>query len=142
MGIWDTAGSERYHAICKIYYRNCRAAVICFDPSDPESFKRLRFWVKELKKISAQAKIYIAATKMDLIQDGKKKFVVDQNDIDDLVREFGAKLFQTSAKTGKNVNDLFYDIAQDYINDPTTSITFFGDYEAFRRDRLRSRFCC
>ena len=142
MGIWDTAGAERYHAISKIYYRNCRAAVICFDPTDQDSFKKLRYWVTEVKKSSAKAKIYIVKTKMDLFEDGKQKSVVDQNDVNDLVQEFDAKMFETSAKTGENVKELYYDIAQDYVNDPTTSITFFGDYEAFKQDRLRSRLCC
>uniref|UniRef100_A0A3P9NGN3 RAB24, member RAS onco family n=1 Tax=Poecilia reticulata TaxID=8081 RepID=A0A3P9NGN3_POERE len=31
LGIWDTAGSERYEAMSRIYYRGARAAVVCYD---------------------------------------------------------------------------------------------------------------
>lgn len=45
----DTAGSERYEAMSRIYYRGAKAAVVCYDLTDSESFARVRFWVNELK---------------------------------------------------------------------------------------------
>uniref|UniRef100_A0A8C3IBZ4 RAB24, member RAS onco family n=1 Tax=Chrysemys picta bellii TaxID=8478 RepID=A0A8C3IBZ4_CHRPI len=30
LGIWDTAGSERYEAMSRIYYRGARAAIVCY----------------------------------------------------------------------------------------------------------------
>ena len=45
----DTAGSERYEAMSRIYYRGAKAAIVCYDLSDRTSFERVRFWVKELK---------------------------------------------------------------------------------------------
>uniref|UniRef100_A0A8C8FEJ2 Ras-related protein Rab-24 n=1 Tax=Oncorhynchus tshawytscha TaxID=74940 RepID=A0A8C8FEJ2_ONCTS len=49
LGIWDTAGSERYEAMSRIYYRGARAAIVCYDLTDTSSFQRARFWVKELQ---------------------------------------------------------------------------------------------
>jgi Ras-related protein Rab-24 len=46
----DTAGSERYEAMSRIYYRGARAAVLCFDLSDRSSFDKLRFWIGELRQ--------------------------------------------------------------------------------------------
>ncbi|TNN42259.1 Ras-related protein Rab-24 [Liparis tanakae] len=31
LGIWDTAGSERYEAMSRIYYRGARAALVCYE---------------------------------------------------------------------------------------------------------------
>ena len=31
LGIWDTAGSERYESMSRIYYRGTAAAVVCYD---------------------------------------------------------------------------------------------------------------
>ncbi|GFS17192.1 Ras-related protein Rab-21 [Elysia marginata] len=42
IGIWDTAGSERYEAMSRIYYRGAKAAIICYDLSDRSSFDRAR----------------------------------------------------------------------------------------------------
>uniref|UniRef100_A0A663F5L4 RAB24, member RAS onco family n=2 Tax=Neoaves TaxID=3078114 RepID=A0A663F5L4_AQUCH len=49
LGIWDTAGSERYEAMSRIYYRGARAAVVCYDLTDSSSFQRAKFWVNELQ---------------------------------------------------------------------------------------------
>ena len=45
----DTAGSERYNAMSRIYYRSASAAVVCFDLTEKESFERARYWVDELR---------------------------------------------------------------------------------------------
>ncbi|MEQ2172118.1 hypothetical protein GOODEAATRI_017788 [Goodea atripinnis] len=37
LGIWDTAGSERYEAMSRIYYRGARAAVVCYGKSTQSS---------------------------------------------------------------------------------------------------------
>ena len=46
----DTAGSERYHAMSRIYYRSAAGAIVCFDLTDESSFERAQFWIDELRK--------------------------------------------------------------------------------------------
>ena len=87
MGIWYTAGQERYHSILKIYYRHSYAAIICYDPLDLESFQSVKYWIQELQKISDRIKIYICATKQDIIE-AKKKVVVDAKDVQDLIKKY------------------------------------------------------
>lgn len=36
--IWDTAGQEKYLAIAKLYYRDCRVAILVYDITRPASF--------------------------------------------------------------------------------------------------------
>ncbi|CAN1747570.1 Ras-related protein RABF1 [Linum perenne] len=48
--IWDTAGQERYAALAPLYYRGAAVAVIVYDITSPESFKKAQYWVKELQK--------------------------------------------------------------------------------------------
>jgi Ras-related protein Rab-21 len=49
--IWDTAGQERFHALGPIYYRDADAALLVFDITDTDSFKRCQGWVRELRKM-------------------------------------------------------------------------------------------
>ena len=42
LGIWDTAGSERYESMTKNYYRGADGAVLCFDLTEPESWEKVR----------------------------------------------------------------------------------------------------
>lgn len=46
----DTAGSERYEAMSRIYYRGAKAAIVCYDLSDGSSFDRAKFWINELQQ--------------------------------------------------------------------------------------------
>ncbi|XP_066572542.1 ras-related protein Rab-24 [Amia ocellicauda] len=116
LGIWDTAGSERYEAMSRIYYRGAKAAIVCYDLTDSSSFQRARFWVKELQNCEEHCRIYLCGTKSDLIQGDRSTRKVDYHDVQDYADEIKAQLFETSSKTGKNVDELFQKVAEDYYN--------------------------
>ena len=61
----------------KIYYRHSYAAIICYDPLDLESFQSIKYWIQELQKVSDGIKIYICATKQDIIE-AKKKVEIEK----------------------------------------------------------------
>ena len=48
--------------------RDASAAVVCFAVNDAASWERLKFWVSELRREEAACRIYVAATKVDLLQ--------------------------------------------------------------------------
>uniref|UniRef100_A0A3Q4H750 RAB24, member RAS oncogene family n=1 Tax=Neolamprologus brichardi TaxID=32507 RepID=A0A3Q4H750_NEOBR len=98
----DTAGSERYEAMSRIYYRGARAAIVCYDLTDSSSFQRARFWVKELQNYEEHCKIYLCGTKSDLIQEDRSLRKIDYHDAQDFAEEIGAQHFETSSKTGNN----------------------------------------
>lgn len=114
LGIWDTAGSERYEAMSKMYYRDAKAAIICYDLTDGSSFDRAKFWVNELKKHEESCKIYLCGTKKDLIRENRNARSVDYHTTTDYADEINSKLFETSSKTGEGVQELFLDIATEF----------------------------
>uniref|UniRef100_A0A8C6M006 Ras-related protein Rab-24 n=1 Tax=Nothobranchius furzeri TaxID=105023 RepID=A0A8C6M006_NOTFU len=106
LGIWDTAGSERYEAMSRIYYRGARAAIVCYDLTDSSSFQRAKFWVNELQNCEEHCKIYLCGTKNDLIEADRSLRQIDYHDAQDFAEEIGAQHFETSSKTGRNVATL------------------------------------
>ena len=66
MAIWDTAGQERYHALQGTYYRDSHGALIVYDITDADSFKKVKMWHSELSKYLADAPIVVAANKCDM----------------------------------------------------------------------------
>ncbi|XP_053573033.1 ras-related protein Rab-24 isoform X2 [Bombina bombina] len=114
MGIWDTAGSERYEAMSRIYYRGAKAAVVCYDLTDSSSFERVKFWVTELQNYEEHCRIYICGTKSDLVEN-KSQRRVDFHDVQDYVDEIKAYVCETSSKTGQSVDELFQKVADDYV---------------------------
>jgi Ras-related protein Rab-24 len=151
MGVWDTAGSERYEAMSRIYYRGARAAVVCYDVTDADSWKRLRFWIDELRKFEESCKIYICATKVDLVAGAanKKRRKVDYHNTTDFADEIGAVVFETSSKSGDGVDEMFQRITDDYLDDPMNSYTEFersgkrklGDSNAIDANGGKSACC-
>jgi len=114
LGIWDTAGQERYESMSRIYYRSARAAVVCYDLAHPKSFDKVRFWVEELLSNEEGCLIYIVGTKLDAIEEGGAR-ANNPEEIREYVRTIGSKHFETSARTGKNIEELFHEIAADYL---------------------------
>ena len=47
---WDTAGQEKSKAIARIYYKDCRVALLVYDVSSPQSFAAVAQWAQEVKE--------------------------------------------------------------------------------------------
>ncbi|CAH1782749.1 unnamed protein product [Owenia fusiformis] len=118
LGVWDTAGSERYEAMSRIYYRGAKAAIVCYDLTDRTSFERARFWVNELMKNEEGCKIYLCGTKKDLVISDKRTREVDYHMTTDYAEEIHAEVHETSSKTGENIFELFTKIAKDFASNP------------------------
>ncbi|CDW82186.1 ras family gtpase [Stylonychia lemnae] len=110
--IWDTAGQERYNALNQVYYRGAEGAVVVYDATDLDSFKKMNQWVTELKNyLPAEIPIMIAGNKSDLYnniaiqQEEAKKYAKSQN----------SQFVATSAKTGTGVQELFTTLASRII---------------------------
>lgn len=49
--IWDTAGSERFRTLNKIFYKDAQAAVLVYDITNKESYKEIEnYWLNQLKE--------------------------------------------------------------------------------------------
>ncbi|XP_063992846.1 ras-related protein Rab-24-like [Diachasmimorpha longicaudata] len=117
LGIWDTAGSERYDSMTKIYYRGARAAIVCYDLSNQATFNRAKYWVRELRRVEEKCRIYLCGTKNDLLEMGHEP-TPSLEAVEIYTSGIQAKFFITSSKTGENVCEMFREIAEDFLSDP------------------------
>uniref|UniRef100_K3WDS7 Ras-related protein Rab-21 n=1 Tax=Globisporangium ultimum (strain ATCC 200006 / CBS 805.95 / DAOM BR144) TaxID=431595 RepID=K3WDS7_GLOUD len=109
LSLWDTAGQERFHALGPIYYRDADGALLVYDITDEESFKKVRTWVKELRRIVGDdIDIAIAGNKVDLQRNRK----VDEDEARRYAESVGATHFNTSAKLNRGLEDVFVDLTK------------------------------
>ncbi|KAL4719304.1 hypothetical protein ACJJTC_004123 [Scirpophaga incertulas] len=116
VGVWDTAGSERYEAMTKLYYRGAHAAIICYEPDCRQSWSRLRHWLLEVRSVEESCKLYLCGTKKDLLDSGDRVREVPE----DVVATYSQGVnghFLTSAVTGENVEELFQTVLDDCVKD-------------------------
>ena len=137
--IWDTAGQERFASLAPMYYRNAQAALVVYDITKASSLTKAQHWVAELQRqASPGIVIALVGNKSDLAStdSGASDASMGDDDADAAVAEGedeegantdarkvptklakayadeeGLLFFETSAKTGLNVAEVFTAIA-------------------------------
>ncbi len=96
------------------YYRNSDIVLAIFDSTDEDSFSDVQSWIDDAQQYIDYAPIVLVANKIDLterrvISEAKVKEFRRKND--DSVVDY----FETSAKTGENIDKLFAAVARHAI---------------------------
>jgi len=109
LAIWDTAGEEKFDSITNFYCRSARAAVVCYDITDPQSLKDINKWIDKIKNEAQEdCAILIVGNKCDL-EDERK---VDLAAAKSIASSFNATVVEASAKTGTNVPLIFEQVVK------------------------------
>ena len=108
--IWDTSGQERFRAMTNLYYRDAQVAILTYDIKNEASFTSIEFWIQELKyKVENENMILcLVGNKCDVSQDERKVSTIKGKNF---AQENNMIFYETSAKTGEGVKDLFVTIA-------------------------------
>ncbi|KAL3710406.1 Vacuolar protein sorting-associated protein 21 [Talaromyces marneffei ATCC 18224] len=110
--IWDTAGQERFASLAPMYYRNAQAALVVYDLTKPASLVKAKHWVAELQRqASPGIVIALVGNKLDLTDSGADARKISTREASTYAEEEGLLFFETSAKTGYNVAEVFTAIA-------------------------------
>lgn len=120
--------------------RGSKAAIVCYSVNDAESWERLQFWVSELRKMEEGCRVYICATKTDLLRGDNRNRVVDYHTTTDYCDEFGTELFETSSRQGTNISEMFLKVASDYLENE--DVTDFVAHEEFTLNKSEKKSCC
>ena len=115
--IWDTCGQEIYRSLISNFYRNSSMAIIVYSIDKRSSFKDIELWIKELKvNSSPDIKIMLIGNKLDLKE---KREVTYEEGLKYLNDYEMINFYETSAKTGENIQKIFQEIGlilyKDYI---------------------------
>ena len=108
--IWDTSGQERFRAMTNLYYKDAQVAILTYDITNEQSFTSIQFWINELKYKVENDKmlLFLVGNKCDVSSNERK---VPTNKGKSFAAENDMFFYETSAKTGEGVKDLFVTIA-------------------------------
>ena len=127
---WDTAGQEQFDAISTIYYQNSVGALLVYDVTIFETFKKVEKWVNTLKEVVGKDITFvIAGNKFDLSD--KNSLSQNSSAIDSYCAKENCKHFYTSAKTGFNLDEAF----ESLINSVLTKINSGTDSSGVNKRR-------
>jgi len=106
--LWDTAGQERFRSLAPMYYRGAAAAVLVYDVTSPETFKKVKEWVKELRtNVFEEITLVVVGNQVD-----KPYPKVTKEEASEYAASIGALFFETSAKKNTGIEELFLEIAK------------------------------
>merc|ERR1711939_425450 len=113
--IWDTAGQARFREITSSYYRGANAIFIVYDVTHCESFRNVRQkWMHEVKKYATKGvTVVLVGNKAD--EAIEKRQVLEEAG-QELADSFGIPFVETSAKSGRNVDDAFQTAALEVLH--------------------------
>ena len=120
--IWDTAGQEKFQSLTKGFFRNAQGIMVVYDVTNVETYENLKYWTQSIKthmgsdidKIS----VIVIGNKID-----SNEREVNKQEAEIYCSEMGYPYFETSAKTGENVNKTIKYLVKEVLrkNDLTSS---------------------
>ena len=110
--IWDTAGQEKFRSLGPLYYRSAVGAVVVYDVTNRASFLSVEEWVKNFTDVAGtDVVIILVGNKCDLESERE----VRQKEALDWAKHRGYQAYETSAKTGANIERVFEALAEQVV---------------------------
>ncbi|MHA1397296.1 MAG: Rab family GTPase [Candidatus Heimdallarchaeaceae archaeon] len=109
--IWDLAGQTIFHGMRSSFYHGCKCALVVFDVTNPASLEHSFKWAEEATNYAKNSlqELYLIGNKIDLVENR----LVYAEEINKVANEFEktfnfpVRVYETSALTGENINELF-----------------------------------
>ncbi|KAJ6235065.1 ras family-domain-containing protein [Anaeramoeba flamelloides] len=123
--LWDTSGQERFKSLAPLYYREAAGVILVLDIQDYLSFEKLKYWMNELRSnCNSLPIIGLAANKYDLFNDQQQQQQEIYEKAEKFAKTINAQLFQTSAKTGEGIEEIFEYVAKSVVEKNSNSLRF------------------
>jgi small GTP-binding protein len=107
--IWDLEGHTKFKGIAPTYLQGASGVLIVADVSRSETVERISEHIHLFSSVNPKGSIIVALNKVDLIDEEKLALLVEISH--SIGQDKVIAVYTTSAKTGKNVDEIFYKLA-------------------------------
>ena len=107
----DTAGQERFRSLTKSVYKKADGILLGFDLTKPKTFEQVNYWIEQIEENKSKdypLSLVLFGNKCDM----KEEIQVNPDDIEKVNQKYKIKYFETSAKDGTNVQNIFEYLAK------------------------------
>jgi small GTP-binding protein len=111
--IWDIEGSNKFKSVASSYFQGAKGAIIVGDLTQQETLNHITEHIDNFLLINPHASIFIALNKSDLIEVEYLEKLKKPYQFENKTQVLSTYL--TSAKTGKNVDEIFQFLAHKLI---------------------------
>ncbi|MEH2251063.1 Rab family GTPase [Nostoc sp.] len=113
MIIWDIEGSNKFKAVAQNYFQGSKGAVIVGDVTQPETLNHIREHIQTFLDVNPKSYIVVALNKSDMIAAEYLENIRQMYQFTEQTNILAT--YVTSAKTGKNVDEIFQTLATHLI---------------------------
>ena len=139
--IWDTAGQERFRNLTKNYFNSSNGFLLIYDITDKDSLEHLNFWSAQIQlNAPEKSKCVLVGNKCDLegsraVSTEEGKMYAEKNKI---------KFFETSAKDGTNINEVFEYIANEIYKEQKMEMRSVTSSQVLSKEQTfkKKKKCC
>ena len=101
--LWDTAGQEKFQSLTKGFFRNAQGIMVVYDVTKSETYQNIKYWTQSIKTHLGSETDNIAVIIIGNKIDSQVR-EVNKEEAELYSSELGYRYFETSAKTGQNIN--------------------------------------
>ena len=103
--IWDTPGMESYRSLVLYRLKNMRGIILVYSIDNENTFNNINNWINSIEHVIDISKtpIILVGNKKDL----ENERIISEEEGRKIAEDYNFKFFETSAKTGENVNEIF-----------------------------------
>ncbi len=111
--VWDIMGQMGFRELLQEqYFQGAQGILAVADVTRRETLEDLYIWIDQIDRIAGPVPIVLAVTKVDL---PKEKHIPDA-ELRKFAHAFDCEIVLTSAKTGANVEEVFWRLARQVIH--------------------------
>ena len=114
--LWDLAGQKHFRFVRLPFYRGATGIIYVYDLTKRSSFANIPNWQDEVEKFIGRKSSILVGNKLDLADDNHRE--IGTQDGESLRKELeGLNYYETSAKDGRFVGNVFTEITLGILKD-------------------------